>query len=747
MMNSGRFRALAILALSLFGLMGGALHAAPKVLVCTIAVDAYQYLPVEDHLKWCANDVKRFIEKLEGCGLAHRSGEDLLQFQSIDKEELTTSSSTRLEATAENIRVHLPEFLGRATDDDTVIVYASMHGANIRSADGKTTESVLLPFDFKLSRITETSIPLRWLREQLSANTKAKNVLLFLDACHSGGIGAATPRRWESISTRAIGLVFNDPTPATGRNVYTLVSCSDQEKSAEYAGFQHGVFSFWLGVGLEGAADSNGDTQVTMDELFQFVAIQVPITVGYLKSRDGKPIVQTPARFLLGDHQGNPVLFRLPVLNSARPALDRAATVLKAVLENYARGIAPRIGKQPRVFISEFSNETILGGPLGSFGSVARGLLEETLMRPKPGLAPAYAVTVQSALLPRLRNVKLETLVADAGATLPMAVPGADILVHGSFIRITDSLGDRLQLKLQITDLINGISIATVPITFQLNQDIWSLLPDSQDVSQAVTIANRPANKPASDRLPSNGPTPNGTEPKPAPETSAGATVLSASPAIDTEKRPEQPAPSHPLRSKKGAILGCEIYQGPTGGKKQRVEWLPENPKDRNLLAFETEANQELEIRIKNPRQQWLAVIVQIDGLNQIGQKPQLPSEARYWLLPPETEAKIDQWLDDIPPAAAVPGSKTFEISGNKLLVVSPPESVAGRLDLFDNLGEIRIIAFPTEMIPDNSKSGTGDLGIGAGSRASNEYMWHRNYRIDRSKSLGTYVIRYQKKA
>lgn len=738
------YRILAFLACGLTGLQSTQLNAAPKVWVCTIGVDAYTWLKPEAHLKWCTNDVRKFVDRLQGCRLIDRNSDRLIEFIPTGEDELTPMTSLRFEPTEENIRTQLPKFLSRAAEEDTVIIYAAMHGANIKlKADGPE-ESFLLPVDFNPREISKSTISLRWLREQLAgpdqggkAITRARTVLLFLDACHSGGIGAVEQRKWDSISTRSIGVVFGQderPVPLGSRNIYTLVSCDDNEKSAEYIGFQQGIFSFWLGVGLDGAADSNGDTHVAMDELFQFVSTQVSLTAQYLKNREGQPIKQTPQRFLLGNNQDSPKLIKLPVLNSARPALNRVAQLLHALLENYARGISISHGIQkPRVFIAEFSDETVLGGQLGSFGSVARGLLEETLMMPQVNRPPAaYGITSQSSLGPKLRGVRLESLIADTGDSLPKKKPGAEILVHGSFLRISDPVhGDRLQLKLQITNLLDGTSIASVPTTFILNEDIKNLLPISQDKQSALVAQVQPAGKPETKTLP----------------TDTTDSDLKAAPVLDVEQLQQQARQPHPLRHPGGETPRVEVYQGLPNSAKTRVEWLPEMPDNRNVLAFETSAGQELEIHVQNPSTtEWRALIVQIDGLNQIGQSPQLPSEARYWLLPPNSVAKIDQWLDAVP-AAAGPDGKTFQVQGNKLLVTAPPDSIAGRQNLLDNLGEIRILMFATDRVLPGSKSVTGDVGIGAGTRVNNEFMLLREWQINRAKNLGTYVIRYQKKA
>jgi hypothetical protein len=115
--------------------------------------------------------------------------------------------------------------------------------------------------------------------------------MLFLDACHSG-------------KGRHVGVMsapFAEQLPAEGITV--LSSCKIGEVAHECDELGHGVFSYFLAKGLEGAAaDSAG--LVTGDSLYRFVHREV---VTWASQRG---LRQTPWRFSEGT--GDPVLIGRP---------------------------------------------------------------------------------------------------------------------------------------------------------------------------------------------------------------------------------------------------------------------------------------------------------------------------------------------------------------------------------------------------------------------------------------------------
>ena len=99
----------------------------------------------------------------------------------------------------------------------------------------------------------------------IGGKIKAKSKILLTDACHSGAI---TPEDTESLNKR-----FGD----LSKSLFSLTASRARERSYEVADLKggHGVFTYYVVQGMEGAADSSGDGIVTADELAEYVHTQV----------------------------------------------------------------------------------------------------------------------------------------------------------------------------------------------------------------------------------------------------------------------------------------------------------------------------------------------------------------------------------------------------------------------------------------------------------------------------------------
>lgn len=162
-------------------------------------------------------------------------------------DEVTDASS---QPTRSNILSRLVTFLGLAGPDDTVLFFYSGHGAE---AGG---ESYLLPIDAKGSLLALTSIPVKFIKEQLGL-CKARKRVLITDACHSGS-GKGTEG--------AMGTSMNRDLFEQSEGLVTLASCGLEEKSYEYPEVKQGAFTYFLVEGLAGSGDANGDGIVTATE-------------------------------------------------------------------------------------------------------------------------------------------------------------------------------------------------------------------------------------------------------------------------------------------------------------------------------------------------------------------------------------------------------------------------------------------------------------------------------------------------
>ncbi|MEO1513617.1 MAG: caspase family protein [Bacteroidota bacterium] len=155
------------------------------------------------------------------------------------------------EATRKNILGTMRDVFLKADENDVVVLYFSGHGL----------PGAFLPVDFDgfNNRLKHEDI------QAVLKQSKAKHKLCLADACHSGSLTAMR-------STLADGLkdyysAFENSEGGTA----LLLSSKGSEVSLEDHGLRQGIFSHFLMRGLKGEADFNGNSIVTIKELFDFV--------------------------------------------------------------------------------------------------------------------------------------------------------------------------------------------------------------------------------------------------------------------------------------------------------------------------------------------------------------------------------------------------------------------------------------------------------------------------------------------
>lgn len=164
-------------------------------------------------------------------------------------------------ATLAGVRKELEEWLpSAATPDDRVLIYFAGHGFVY---GGK---AYLAPYDIDPNNIATSGYPMESLGAVIGGKIKAKWKVLLTDACHSGAITpGGTPEGDRAAVSRSL-LDLN-------RSLFSLTASRDRERSYESAdwGGGHGIFTYYVVKGLEGAADESGDGIVTADELAEYV--------------------------------------------------------------------------------------------------------------------------------------------------------------------------------------------------------------------------------------------------------------------------------------------------------------------------------------------------------------------------------------------------------------------------------------------------------------------------------------------
>jgi hypothetical protein len=178
--------------------------------------------------------------------------------------------------TLRNIRWALGTFLARsALKDDTVLVFFAGHGApeiDLRGVERDGLSKYLVPADADPDDLYSTALPMDEIHNIFS-RIEAERVVVFLDACYSGAAGGRTFAAKRTRATNVDDLFLERLTRSKGRAIITASRAS--EVSLEIAELGHGLFTYHLLEGLRGAADSNRDSIVSLQELYEYVEGQV----------------------------------------------------------------------------------------------------------------------------------------------------------------------------------------------------------------------------------------------------------------------------------------------------------------------------------------------------------------------------------------------------------------------------------------------------------------------------------------
>jgi tetratricopeptide (TPR) repeat protein len=127
-------------------------------------------------------------------------------------------------------------------------------------------KAYLAPYDFDKDRVAATGYSMDALSAVAGGKIKAKWKVLLTDSCHSG-----------SINPEADVATINGTLKNLERSLFSLTASRDRERSFESKdwGGGHGIFTYYVVKGLEGAADESRDGVVTADELAEYVHREV----------------------------------------------------------------------------------------------------------------------------------------------------------------------------------------------------------------------------------------------------------------------------------------------------------------------------------------------------------------------------------------------------------------------------------------------------------------------------------------
>lgn len=182
----------------------------------------------------------------------------------VENVHLLVNQEATLAAIRHELEVWLPAV---ATEEDRVVIYFAGHGFLNNELKG-----FLAPYDVNPNpeQVSVTAYSMDDLGKAVGSKIRARWKVLITDACHSGAITPDASQR------------LNQALHNWNTSIFSLTASRDREASAESPDFGggHGVFTYFVARGLEGAADASQDGIVTADELYDYVRREVRQVTG-----------------------------------------------------------------------------------------------------------------------------------------------------------------------------------------------------------------------------------------------------------------------------------------------------------------------------------------------------------------------------------------------------------------------------------------------------------------------------------
>jgi uncharacterized caspase-like protein/tetratricopeptide (TPR) repeat protein len=216
----------------------------PRSYALVVGISHYANLPASAQLHYPGRDAEEMYTTL----ISPEGG----QFPPENVHRLIDA-----EATQSNIRRELEQWLPSVTKaDDRVLIYFAGHGF---VAAGK---GYIAPYDIDLKNVANTAYSMDQLGQVIGSKIKGKWKVLLTDSCHSGAITPEADR--AELNKTLLDLKTS---------LFSMTASRDREssfESPEYGG-GHGIFTYYVVQGMNGAADTNGDGVVSADELAEYV--------------------------------------------------------------------------------------------------------------------------------------------------------------------------------------------------------------------------------------------------------------------------------------------------------------------------------------------------------------------------------------------------------------------------------------------------------------------------------------------
>jgi hypothetical protein len=170
------------------------------------------------------------------------------------------------DATKSNISKELDSLAHSVSSDSTVIIFFSGHGTQVHG--GFSSGEYLCPVEAELSKIKDTCISSSEITDALKA-IRVNRLVLFLDACHSGGVGEIRDPNTK-IKSGLSEQSYKRLAPVGGGRVI-ISSCESNEVAWEFSNMRNGIFTHYLLEGIRGGA-ARSDGTIWVSNLFSYIS-------------------------------------------------------------------------------------------------------------------------------------------------------------------------------------------------------------------------------------------------------------------------------------------------------------------------------------------------------------------------------------------------------------------------------------------------------------------------------------------
>jgi Caspase domain len=202
-----------------------------------VGVNSYND-PNFGRLNFCVDDVLALKEKLKA-----------LNYTVICLHDELGHGNSHF-STRDNVEAELIQLCKMVEPDDILLVHFACHGELL---NGKP---VLILNNTRLPTLEKTGLSLEEVKQHMRSS-QARRLVLTLDACHMGvetGRGIDDPQFIHNAYELAQGFAL-------------IAASTAQQKAQEWHGKKHGVFTYYLLEALDGKADRDSKSFVTVDDI------------------------------------------------------------------------------------------------------------------------------------------------------------------------------------------------------------------------------------------------------------------------------------------------------------------------------------------------------------------------------------------------------------------------------------------------------------------------------------------------